>query len=155
MRVVAPTPRAASDHPAAMPLPTTSSGLALCFDFATGRRAAEDAPDAFLGAAFFAGAFLGVDLAPLPAPARPPACDAVVTLRGVETVRVRDFAAGVDADDLVDALDADVLVLEPVPDPRALDLPAMTFRLVGATPSGPSATPATPFIRANRDVRYA
>lgn len=82
VRVVAPTPRAASDHPAAMPLPTTSSGLALCFDFATGRRAAEDAPDAFLGAAFFAGAFLGVDLAPLPAPARPPACDAVVTLRG-------------------------------------------------------------------------
>ncbi|WP_243618571.1 hypothetical protein [Rhodococcus sp. ARC_M6] len=106
---------------------------------------------AFPGAAFLAAVLRGAGLAP-------PACDDVVTLRGVETVRVRDFApplaGGVDANDLVDAWDvdvrdADVLVLGP----RALDLPAMSFRLVGATPSGPSATPATPFIRSNRDIR--
>lgn len=65
---------------------------------------------------------------------------------------VRGFAVaralGVEADDLVDALDVDVLVL----DPRALDLPAMEFRLVCATPSGPSATPATLVASAKRDL---
>ena len=100
---------------------------------------------------------MGAGLEPLPEAGRPPALAEVVTLRGVDTVRVvrevRGFAVvralGVEADDLVDALDVDVLVL----DPRALDLPAMEFRLVCATPSGRSATPATLVASAKRDLR--
>jgi len=102
---------------------------------------------------------LGAGLEPLPDAGRPPALAEVVTFRGVDTVRVvreaRGFAVaralGVEADDLVDALDVDVLVL----DPRALDLPAMEFRLVCATPSGPSATPATLVASAKRDLHNA
>ncbi|MGC0363656.1 hypothetical protein ABH922_001640 [Rhodococcus sp. 27YEA15] len=138
---MAPTPRAAKDHPAPTAFPTEARGLDLRTGLAAGRL--DDAPAVF----FFAAGVDDLPRLPLLLPVRADAA----ALRGVETVRVvredRGFAPvrGADADDLVvefllvELLDVDALVL----DSRALDLPAMASRLVGAIATGPSATPAT------------